>query len=88
VITGSSIIFVATNVMEELHNKWVAVQTCYNRDFVLVLKKKQNDDGSPQHFYFIVELVGNVDETEDFAYKSVLRDYLFAIHFSNRFHTT
>ena len=61
-LEGEDIVFLATNVNSPAVSNWTMIQSCLDRNFLLVLEKKQK-------FFFIVALIGSTEDAESVVYR-------------------
>ncbi|KAH7950013.1 hypothetical protein HPB49_018418 [Dermacentor silvarum] len=65
-LQGENLVLTATHFNRAEAFCWVALQSCLGRDFVVMLKKRNNYH---DHFFGVVLLVGSSDEARRFVYR-------------------
>ncbi|XP_075726090.1 E3 ubiquitin-protein ligase sina-like [Rhipicephalus microplus] len=69
---GENVVVTATNFRRVEPFCWVALQTCLGRDFVVMLRKR-NNRASRNHFFGAVLLIGSSEEAWRFLYRFEMR---------------
>lgn len=67
-LEGESVCVTATSFDFVQNFTWYSIQTCHNRDF-LVMLKKTSESPSCKHFFGVVLLVGSSKEARHFLYR-------------------
>ena len=67
-LQGEDIVFLATDIFLPQTVKWVMIQNCFKRNFLLLLEKKHKLNDS-QQFYVMVQLIGPQEDAENFVYR-------------------
>ncbi|KAH7943227.1 E3 ubiquitin-protein ligase Siah1 [Rhipicephalus sanguineus] len=67
-LQGENVVVTATNFRRVEAFCWVALQSCLGRDFVVMLKKR-NNRASRNRFFGVVLLVGSSEEARRFLYR-------------------
>ncbi|KAL3225172.1 hypothetical protein MRX96_049333 [Rhipicephalus microplus] len=71
-LQGENVVVTATNFRRVESFCWVALQTCLGRDFLVMLRKR-NNRASRNRFFGAVLLVGSSEEARRFLYRFELR---------------
>ncbi|XP_003792487.1 E3 ubiquitin-protein ligase SIAH1-like [Otolemur garnettii] len=73
-VEGETAIFLAVDVNNE-HGPfyWVMTQSCFDLHFMVVLQRQENDDGHVR-FCAIVQLLGTLEQAQNFTYQLELND--------------
>lgn len=67
-LSGEDIVFLATDVTLPGAVDWVMLQSCFGRQFMLVLEKQECSEGHHQ-FLAVVMMIGSPEEARHFAYR-------------------
>lgn len=67
-LSGEDIVFLATDVSLPGAVDWVMLQSCFGRQFMLVLEKQEYSEGHHQ-FLAVVMIIGSPEEARLFAYR-------------------